>query len=121
MLFARISAQAISVEEVTEPQRKDRRWRFGFWPCNTIQQRIIDNRFKEGLHFVGEWHTHPELHPHPSGLDFTSMENCFLQSRHELKALIMVILGTASAPDGLWVSLHNRKGSRRLKLTAASL
>lgn len=120
MLFARISAEAISIEEATEPQRVDRRWRFRFWPCNKTQQRIIGARFKAGLHFVGEWHTHPETAPHPSGLDFTSMEKCFLTSRHELKALVMVILGTAYGVDALWVSLHHQKGSRRLKPVNAS-
>lgn len=115
MLFARISPRVIRIEEATEPRRGDRRWRFGFWPCTKTQQQEIDARFKAGLHFVGEWHTHPELHPHPSKLDFTSMEKCFQDSRHELKALVMIILGTAPLPSGLWVSLHNKKGSRRLK------
>lgn len=115
MLFARITAEEIRIEEATEPRRTDRRWRFGFWPCTKTQQQVIDARFKAGLHFVGEWHTHPELHPNPSTLDFTSMERCFLGSRHELKALVMVILGTAPTPTGLWVSLHNQRGHRRLK------
>lgn len=117
MLFARISQDAILIEEATEPRRNDRRWRFGFWPCTKTQQQVIDARFRAGLHFVGEWHTHPEPHPHPSNLDFTSMEKCFLDSRHELKALVMVILGTAPLPSGLWVSLHNQKGRHRLKPT----
>lgn len=116
MLFARISPAAILIVEATEPRRSDRRWRFGFWPCTKTQQQIIDARFKTGLHFVGEWHTHPELHPLPSSLDFTSMEKCFLGSKHELKALVMVIVGTASPPSGLWVSLHNQNGYRRLSL-----
>lgn len=116
MLFAKISSTEILVEEATEPRRSDRRWRFGFWPCTKTQQQVIDARFRAGLHFVGEWHTHPERHPHPSNLDLTSMEKCFLGSQHELKALVMVILGTAPVPAGLWVSLHNQRGYRQLKL-----
>lgn len=114
MLFARISPEAIHIEEATKPRRSDRRWRFGFWPCTKIQQQVIDARFKAGLHFVGEWHTHPEPHPYPSDLDFSSMERCFLDSQHELKALVMVIIGTAPLLSGLWVSLHNQRESRRL-------
>lgn len=121
MLFARISARAISIEEATEPQHADRRWRFGFWPCSQTQQRIINARFKAGLHFVGEWHTHPEPIPHPSGLDFASMERCFLTSRHELKALVMIILGTAHGVDALWVSLHHQRDRRQLKPIADSI
>jgi integrative and conjugative element protein (TIGR02256 family) len=117
MLFARISPEAIRIEDATEPQRSDWRWRFGFWPCNRTQQQVIDAKFKIGLHFVGEWHTHPEPRPHPSALDFDSMEKCFLHSRHQLKAIIMIILGTSPAPEGLWVSLHNQKGNRRLKIS----
>ena len=114
MLFARISTEFIRVEEATEPQQSDRRSRFSFWPCTPTQQRQIDSRFKKGLHFIGEWHTHPEPRPHPSGLDLASMEKCFRESRHELKALVLVILGTDALPDGLWVSLHSRRGFRRL-------
>lgn len=115
MLFAKVSPREIRIEEATEPRRSDRRWRFGFWPCTQNQQRVIDARFAAGLHFVGEWHTHPEAHPRPSGLDLASMENCFLNSRHELRALVMVILGTAPLPDGIWVSLHGSRGFRRLR------
>lgn len=114
MLFAQITAKAISIEEATEPQRPDQRWRFGFWPCNKTQQRIIDDFFKAGLHFVGEWHTHPEARPRPSDLDLRSMADCFRKSRHNLKAIVMIIQGTELPPDGLWVSLHNGKSCRAL-------
>lgn len=117
MLFARISPDDISIEEASEPQRVDRRSRFSFWPCTPTQQRLINSRFKEGLHFVGEWHTHPEAHPHPSDLDLASMGKCFRESRHELMALIMIILGTDVSQEGLWVSSHDRRGYRRLLRT----
>jgi integrative and conjugative element protein (TIGR02256 family) len=115
MLFAQISVSEVSIVEATEPQISDRRSRFSFWPCTLAQQRSINTKFKAGLHFVGEWHTHPEPRPHPSGLDFDSMEQCFLKSRHELKALVMVILGTDPIPNGLWVSLHNGRGCQPLR------
>ncbi|MFY9924042.1 MAG: hypothetical protein WAK51_06150, partial [Opitutaceae bacterium] len=56
-----------------------------------------------------------------SGLDLASMANCFLRSRHELKALVMVILGTDQSVDGLWVSLHNHRGCRQLRLLKETL
>jgi integrative and conjugative element protein (TIGR02256 family) len=115
MLFARISASEVSIVEATEPQVSDRRSRFRFWPCTSAQQRTINAKFDAGLHFVGEWHTHPEPRPQPSGLDLDSMEQCYLKSRHELKALVMVILGTEPIPAGLWISLHNKRRCQPLQ------
>lgn len=115
ILFARISRDTINIEEATEPQPVDRRSRFSFWPCTSTQQRLINARFKEGLHFIGEWHTHPQPYPHPSGLDLESMKKCFRESQHELKALVMIIRGTDDSPNGLWVSIHNRRNYRRLE------
>ncbi|MEP3676778.1 hypothetical protein [Sulfitobacter sp.] len=34
------------------------------------------------------------------------MADLFARSKHELNALLMVIVGTAEFPDGLQVSLH---------------
>jgi len=43
-----------------------------------------------------------------------SMDRCFLRSRHELDAVLMIIIGTESNPCNWWISLHNGKTVRRL-------
>ena len=47
--------------------------------------------------YVGEWHTHPEPVPSPSGQDCANWRNLVRQTKHPLA---FVILGT----DGLFVS-----------------
>jgi integrative and conjugative element protein (TIGR02256 family) len=114
MLFAQIEPGWITVRVATPPHRHDHRLRHAYEPDLKQQQREIRRRFKEGLHFIGEWHTHPEARPQPSGTDLHSMARCFATSRHSLRAFVMVILGTAKWPDGLWVSLHRENSITRL-------
>lgn len=114
MLFAQIEPGWITVRVATPPHHHDRRFRHAYEPDLKQQQFEIRRRFKQGLHFIGEWHTHPEPRPQPSGTDLQSMARCYSTSRHNLRAFVMVILGTAKWPDGLWVSLHREDSIVRL-------
>jgi hypothetical protein len=69
---------------------------------------------------VGDWHTHPQSVPSPSSADISSMVECFSKSRHELKAFLMVIVGTADLPEGLYVCLVDGNGVARLELADAN-
>jgi integrative and conjugative element protein (TIGR02256 family) len=114
MLFAQIEPGWITVRVATPPQPLDHRSRVTFEPVLKLQQQEIRRRFKQGLHFVGEWHTHPERRPQPSGADLHSMARCFASSKHTLRSFVMVIVGTAKWPDCLWVSLHRENTITRL-------
>lgn len=113
-LFARFSKSKVQVLMATGPHATDKRGWSWFRPDIRNQNTEIKRLFKNGLHFVGDWHTHPEGAPSPSSWDMESMEDCFKKSRHELKAFLMVIVGRAEFPKGLWVSLHNEKTWERL-------
>jgi hypothetical protein len=60
---------------------------------------------------VGDWHTHPEALPGPSGLDIASISDSVRKSTHALNGFLLVIVGQAEPPDGLLVSVHDRLGS----------
>jgi integrative and conjugative element protein (TIGR02256 family) len=109
-LFARFSASRIVVEEATGPRRTDRRTRTSYLPDRAAEQREIDDRHDEGLHFVGDWHTHPEELPRPSGLDVASISESVRKSRHALNGFLLVIVGQAEPPRGLFVSVHDVLG-----------
>jgi len=104
-LFARIDRDNIIVERVTGPRSTDRRSVFTFIPNRLAERREIKRLFKRGLHYVGDWHTHPEAHPTPSATDLNSFKEMFRKSRHQLERFVMVIVGTSSVPDGLFVGL----------------
>ena len=104
-LFGHFSELRTLIVEATRPKWLDRRSRLEFKPNRWLQRREIHARYIEGLHFVGDWHTHPELTPHPSGEDFQNMKDCFERSVHGLNAFVMVVVGLAPPPAGLHISL----------------
>ncbi len=113
-LFARFERDEVQVIRATGPNATDKRGWSWFKPDLRKQNVEIQKLFQEGFHFVGDWHTHPEREPTPSAWDIDSMKDCFKKSRHQLRAFLMVIVGRADFPDGLWVSLHHNSTVERL-------
>lgn len=113
-LFAQFERGEVRVVRVTGPNAADKRGWTWFRPNLRKQNVEIQQLFQEGLHFVGDWHTHPEREPTPSSWDTESMKDCFKKSRHQLKAFLMVIVGRADFPSGLRVSLHQSDVAERL-------
>lgn len=120
-LFAEITGLDIVITTVTGPRKRDRRSRFSYHPDRRLEQAEIDRHFACGLHYVGDWHTHPEPYATPSCEDLRSMRECVRKSRHRLNSFVLIIVGTVDIPDCLHVSLHtgsdllvlwDREGSR---------
>lgn len=107
LLFASISSRSIQIASATEPTKSDIRSRFFFKSSRRCAKASIKKAFKEGLHFVGEWHTHPEPNPTPSKLDLDSMAESFRSSKHQLEHFVMIIVGNDKDDMRLWVSMHN--------------
>lgn len=119
-LFARFEGDSTVIIEATGPKCRDRRSRYLFIPDRLLQRQEILARHRDGKHFVGDWHTHPEPVPSPSrALDIAGMIDCFQKSRHDLQAFVMVIVGTAEPPEGIYVGLVDGNGVRQLSVLAA--
>lgn len=106
-LFARFDGGRIVVEEATGPRRTDRRSRTSYVPNRRAEQAEILERHAHGLHYVGDWHTHPERLPGPSRPDAFSIAECVAKSKHDLYGFVLVVVGQAEPPAGFRVSLHN--------------
>jgi integrative and conjugative element protein (TIGR02256 family) len=106
-LFARFNDCYILIEEATGPRRTDRRTRTSYVPNRRAEQIEIFDRHRRGLHYVGDWHTHPEEFPRPSFLDDASIAECVKKSHHVLNGFVLVIVGQAEPPTGLHASLHD--------------
>jgi integrative and conjugative element protein (TIGR02256 family) len=104
-LFAKFEGADTVIIEATHPKWLDRRTRYGFRPNRWLQQLEIRDRHTKGLHFVGDWHTHPESVPNPSREDIFNMIECFNLSHHDLQAFVMVVIGIEPVPKGLYVAL----------------
>lgn len=109
-LFARLSLSRVVIEEATGPRRTDRRARTSYVPDRAAEQREINSRHADRLHYVGDWHTHPEMLPGPSGLDIVSISESVRKSTHALNGFLLVIVGQAEPPSGLLVSVHDGSG-----------
>lgn len=109
-LFAVFSGSDVVISEATGPRRSDRRTRTSYHPDREVEQREIRERHSQGLHYVGDWHTHPSPTPMPSSLDYLSMRDSVRASEHQLNGFVLIVVGTLSAPDGLHVSVND--GSR---------
>ncbi len=113
-LFARIDGARIIVVEATGPRRGDRRTRTLYVPDRKVERLEIEERFPLGLHFVGDWHTHPEKIPHPSDHDIRSIGESVLKSSHNLNGFLLAVVGSSNVPDCLSVLLHDGTQARTL-------
>lgn len=122
-LFIRFDMPDIVVEEATGPRRTDWRTRSTYRPNRRAEQREIVSRHTRGLHYVGDWHTHPEPIPSPSCDDESSMRDLVMRSKHALNGFVLVIVGQEAFPAALFVSFVPRSGDLpvRLQPTEGSL
>lgn len=84
------------VDEVTVPQKEDRRSRFGFFRSRQHGEvaRARWAAANETMAYLGLWHTHPERDPTPSGVDLRDWEKALAQDVFEGDSLFFPIVGT---------------------------
>ncbi|MCC5865935.1 MAG: Mov34/MPN/PAD-1 family protein [Wenzhouxiangella sp.] len=115
-LFGTISETCVTVKKATGPRPSDRRGPFYFVADRLAERREIRAMHKSGLHYFGDWHTHPQAVPTPSATDLESMSDLFVRSKHQLNAFLMIIVGTEQFPDGLHISLHEANVWTKLEI-----
>ncbi|MFX1803066.1 Mov34/MPN/PAD-1 family protein [Paraburkholderia sp. A1RO-5] len=116
-LFARFGADRMRILRATEPTLRSRRGRTYFWPSRREEQREIESLYAEGLHYVGDWHSHPEPYPEPSPDDIDKIEGIYAKSKHDLNCILMLIVGTSEDTEGLWLGSVSKGGVNRAALT----
>jgi hypothetical protein len=63
--------------------------------------------FKQGLHCLGFWHSHPQKVPEPSQADIAMAADHARASKEIFAGIVFIIVGTAPPPDGLGVWVHD--------------
>jgi len=114
-LFGTFEKDRVRVILATGPRDADRKSRFSFFPNRNKENAEIKKSFETGLHYVGDWHTHPERKPSPSSTDLESMKDCFRKSKHQMSHFVMVIVGEDESPGHWWASAHDAKTVVRMK------
>lgn len=122
MLGYCIDKNNFSIIEVTVPNKGDKRSRYSFWRSSVLHQRFLNKLFKMSKGktiYLGEWHTHPEDVPNPSGLDRKSIVEQIRRSELNSDTIFALIMGN----KGLHLSMVKKEGvifERQLKFEELS-
>ena len=115
-----IDSPDIVIDLITTPSRFDIRKRRYFYRDSRIHQSIIEMMFKKSSGtciLLGEWHTHPENYPTPSGYDISEWKRQLKDTKIEDEHLLFLIVGTseitiweASRKTGILIKLERTDG-----------
>lgn len=101
ILLGKVRGEHLEVLHATRPSLRDSQRRF-FFERAPFSHRDQANRYwKESgglIRYLGDWHTHPEIHPTPSLLDRLEW-NKLAAFRQDHRPVLVVVVGTHS----LWV------------------
>lgn len=106
VLFGQIHDNNIYILKASTPNKYDKAGRYSFECNKDAAQIIIDFEFINSGNktiYIGEWHTHPENYPNPSGIDKGMIKNQYFKNRLNEPLLILLIQGL----KGLYVSLYD--------------
>jgi integrative and conjugative element protein (TIGR02256 family) len=114
-LFASFDDPSVmQILDITGPRQTDKRSIYNYEPDRIAEKAEISERFARGVHFVGDWHTHRQRIPTPSGIDEHSIRELVRLSSHDLVGFVLVVVGQAAFPEGLHVSFHSKTASTLL-------
>lgn len=107
-LFGAVCPTEVSVLAVTGPYARDDSGRYRYRSDPVAAQTAIDEQARAGRLYLGEWHTHAEKHPRPSGSDVEAMRALLARSRLNANSALLVIVGLSSSPDAMLVCSFGR-------------
>jgi len=106
--FIRDSKDVV-IDAATPPDKQDKRSLFRFFRKKRTSQKIVNKAWKETEHtknYLGDWHTHPENHPTPSGHDINNWLRIGRKALYEQDFLIFIIVGIISTRA--WVYFEDK-------------
>lgn len=95
LLLGTVHGSSLAVTEATIPTTWDTRLQYFFERMPFGHGSIAQARWKASggmVRYVGEWHTHPQDYPYPSGLDRTEW-NTLSRRRVDGRPMLAVIVG----------------------------
>lgn len=104
----------ILIEELTRPNKKDKRGLYFFHRDRNEAQKIINEKWKDSkgeIIYLGEWHTHNEDIPTPSKRDLTMIKNQLKTSKMEIDFLLLIIIGQKE----IYCGIETNRGHYKIK------
>ena len=115
ILLAQIKKNHVYLIRASVPNSFDKQTRCSFERNKDIAQIIVNYEFinsNDKTIYVGEWHTHPEDYPSPSGQDERMIEGQLKLNKDIEPYLFIIIQGI----KGLYVGLYDGKELKQMKL-----
>lgn len=113
ILLGSIKDNEIIINRASIPTVFDKSTRFSFERNKRSAQMAIDYEYLNSngrIIYLGEWHTHPENNPTPSGTDLKMIKTQFEKNKINENFLIMIIIGL----KGKYVSYFDGKTNYKL-------
>jgi integrative and conjugative element protein (TIGR02256 family) len=108
IILGKILDNKISITKLSIPTQLDRASRSNFERHKLSAQIVIEYEHANSngqLIYLGEWHTHPESNPTPSGQDLTMITNQFKSNFLNVNFCLLMIRGT----NGLYLRLVSKQ------------
>lgn len=116
ILLGQVTDKKVFILKVSTPNKFDKSSRYTF-DCNKdAAQIIIDYEFinsGQKTIYLGEWHTHPEDYPNPSGVDKRMINNQYFKNKLNEPFLILIIQGL----KGLYSAIFDGENLNLIRLT----
>jgi integrative and conjugative element protein (TIGR02256 family) len=107
-LFGYVNEIEIRLMIATGPYRRDQRGRYNYRSDHNSAQKVIEKFAKNGLCYLGEWHTHAEDFPSPSASDIDAMDKLLGHSKLNVNGLLMLIVGRSNLLSGYSIALFSQ-------------
>ena len=95
LLLGSVHGEHMLIEQATVPTAWDKRFRYLFERMSFGHEDIAMSRWTASqgtVRYLGEWHTHPEDHAHPSDLDRTEWRRLSAK-RLDKRPMLAVVVG----------------------------
>jgi integrative and conjugative element protein (TIGR02256 family) len=93
------NSKNIVIDKITIPSKGDKQTRFSFKRISPLHQEIITEEWQKSsgtCNYLGEWHTHPEDFPTPSGVDIRDWKRKLKTDTFSGRYLYFIIAGIKS-------------------------
>lgn len=104
VLLGRVYESSIVIEAATTPSVADRAGTFFFERSTRVSQEQVNRAWSNSdgeQIYLGEWHSHPQAIPEPSGRDRKMILNNLRKAKMEIDFLVLVVVGWSDD----WVGL----------------
>lgn len=111
------NSKDIIIDKVTVPMKGDKQTRCTFKRLSTLHQIVVEEEWslsKGTCNYLGEWHTHPETDPEPSGVDIRDWKRKLKTDLFSSRYLYFIIAGTEKL--SLWEGDRRTLEIKKLKI-----